>query len=176
VKIGLGAKKHKLWGHRLSEGTRGFSSLVENEVHENSCSNSLVAACRAGSWRLGVGFFMRVPVSRRVLRRSGQGGRMADLTQRRERPARPAATESGIARRLTSSRLTQIWEKKTLHLRPSASICGQRPFLLPSFTPFRGKRHLVWLRLGVVASLRRISHADCGLGLSRQMIDSGGRC
>jgi hypothetical protein len=37
VKIGFGAKKHKLWGRRLSEGTRGFSSLVENEVHENFC-------------------------------------------------------------------------------------------------------------------------------------------
>jgi hypothetical protein len=52
VKIGFGAKKHKLWGRRLSEGTRGFSSLVENEVHENSCSSSLVAAGRAGSWQL----------------------------------------------------------------------------------------------------------------------------
>jgi hypothetical protein len=39
VKIGFGAKKHKLWGRLLSEGTRGFSSLVENEVHENFCGN-----------------------------------------------------------------------------------------------------------------------------------------
>ena len=38
VEMQFGGKKHNLLGCRRSKTTRGFLFMVENEVHENSCS------------------------------------------------------------------------------------------------------------------------------------------